>query len=202
MKKIYPILAIGAAIGILLAACDAEKIVPPVAQEKMYRVEALLVKDLLTDSASVYVNLTKSKVAYKGADVYLGMLPIDTISTGYFRRLGPNQITTDTSYILTIVDDTLLDTELIFTMPDSFEIDKRYRFFSGGEEAVAWTPSVNADEYILATVPPAAYDVAGYSAYVVSNQGTIPPETFLDSLTNKYVGTHMIYVAAFVGVRR
>ncbi len=199
MKKIYLILAIGAAVSILLAACNAEKVVPPVVQEKTYGVEAILVKDLLTDSASIFVTLTKSKTAYKGADVYLGPLPIDTTAYGYFRRFGPNQIFTDSSYMLTIVDDTLLDTELTITMPDSFEIDKRYRFFTGGEETVDWSPSVNADGFILATVPPAIYTIAGYSAYIDSDQGTIPPATFLDSLTNKYVGTHLIYVAAYIG---
>ncbi len=199
MKKIYLFLATCAAISIILAACSAEKIVPPVAKEKIYRVEATLVKDLLTDSASVFITLTKSKVAYKGADIFLGLLPIDTTAAGYFRRLGPNQILADSSYVLTIVDDTLLDTELTITMPDSLEIDKRYRFFSGGEESVAWTPSVTADGYILATVPPDIYDFAGYSAYVDADQGTIPPATFLDSLSQKIVGTHMIYVAAYIG---
>lgn len=199
MKKIYLFLAIGVAVSILLAACNAEKVVPPVVKEKMYGVDAILVKDLLTDSSSIFVALTKSNVIYRGADVSLGQLTIDTTSFGYFRRLGPNQIFTDSSYILTIVDGTLLDTEFTITMPDSFEINKRYRFFSGGEEAVDWTASANADGFILATVPPEIYNIAGYSAYIDSDRGTIPPATFLDSLSNKYVGTHLIYVAAYIG---
>lgn len=199
MKKIYLFLAIGAAISILLAACNAEKIVPPVTQEKTYRVEAVLVRDLATDSASVYVTLTKSKVAYRGADVYLGLLPIDTTSTGYFRRFGPNQILSDSSYVLTIVDDTLLDTKLTFTVPDSFVVDTHYRFFTGGEEAVVWSPSVNADGYVLATVPPNTALYTGYSAYVPTTSGTIPAGTFLDGLNNRIVGTHMIYVSAYIG---
>jgi hypothetical protein len=199
MKKIYLFLAIGAAISITLAACSADKIVPPVAKEKMYRVEAILVKDLHTDSASVFVTLTKSDAAYKGANVFFGLLPIDTVAAGYFRRFGPNQIYSDSSYVLTIVDDTLLDTEFTFTMPDSFVIDTRYRFFTGGEESVAWSPSVNADGYILATVPPDTANYDGYSAYVPTTTGTIPAATFLDGLNDRIVGTHMIYAAAYIG---
>ena len=84
-------------------------------------------------------------------------------------------------------------------MPDSFEINKHYRFFVGGEEEVTWTPSANADGFILATVPPEIYDLPGYSAYVSSDRGTIPPETFLDELSARISGTHMIYVAAYTG---
>lgn len=188
-----------AAIIVILAACDAEKVTPPQVEEKMYGVEAVLVRDLMGDSASVFVTLTKSKAAYRGADVYLGQVQIDTVASGYYRRFGVDQILPESSYVLTIVDDTMLNAQLTFTMPDSFEVDKHYRLFSGGEESVAWSPSVNADGYILATVPPDGVNDSGYAAYVNINQGTIPAATFLDSLSNKIVGTHMIYVAAYIG---
>lgn len=199
MKKIYIFLTMCAAISIILAACDAEKITPSQVEEKMYGVNAILVRDLMGDSASVFVTLTKSKAAYRGADVYLGQAQIDTVATGYYRRFGVNQILPDSSYVLTIVDDTMLNAQLTFTMPDSFEIDKHFRLFSGGEEEVIWSPSVNADGYILATVPPVGVNDSGYTAYVISDRGTIPAATFLDSLDNKIVGTHMIYAAAYIG---
>jgi hypothetical protein len=199
MKKMYIFLTMCAAISVILAACNAEKITPPQVVEKTYGVDAILVRDLMGDSASIFVTLTKSAAAYRGADVYLGQAQIDTIATGYYRRFGVDQIQPGSTYVLTVVDDTILDAQLTLTMPDSFEVDKHYRLFQGGEEEVLWSPSVNADGYILATVPPVGVNDSGYTAYVISDRGTIPAATFLDSLSNKIVGTHMIYVAAYIG---
>lgn len=199
MEKICTFFGILLAFGLFLAACDGEEAVTP-GDGPTYRVEAVLVKDLSTDSASIFVNLTKTDSVYRGADVALDSYALDTIAAGYFRHFGPATILADSSYTLTITDGTAYDTSFTIFLPDSFAINSpALRFFTGSPEPVSWSPSLTASGYILATQPPdtTAYD--GYEAFVATTSGTIPSEVFLDGLVDRIVGTHMIYVASYIG---
>jgi hypothetical protein len=198
MRKIYAITIPVLLAVAVLAGCSG-KITPPVTGST-YRVEALLVKKILPDSSAVFVTLKKNDAVYKGATVKIGGIILDTVSAGYVKNFTGSQFQFDSSYTLNIQDDDSLNLNLTLSLPDSFLINSpALRFFTGGAETVAWSASASADGFILATVPPdTAYADSAYKAYVATTQGEIPPETFLDGL-NRIVGTHMIYVAAYIG---
>jgi len=199
MEKICTFFGILLAFGLFLAACDGEQAVQP-DDGATYRVEAILVKTLANDSASIYVSLTKENTAYKGADIALDGIVLDTIAAGYFRKFGPATVLVDSSYTLTVTDGSALDTGFTIFLPHGFAIESpALRFFTGSPESVTWTPSVTASRYILATVPPDTVIYDGYEAYVGTTSGAIPPEAFKDEFDNRLVGTHMIYVAAYIG---
>ena len=197
MKKIYaiylPILLIAAVWG----GCSGD-ITPP-AGGSNYHVEAILVKKTLPDSAAFFMTLKKNNVVYKIASVRLSGIVIDTNQYGYVKHFAGAQFPVDSSYTLNIKDDSL-DVNLTLALSGGFAINSPgLRTFTGSAEPVSWTVSTNSDGYILATLPPDTtvyYDA--YEAYVSITQGTIPPEFFLDGL-NRIVGTHMIYVAAYIG---
>jgi hypothetical protein len=182
---------------VLLVACDSEPTKPPTT--RTYGVQALLQKNLSTDSAGVHVVLTRNGVTCKTATMTVAGLALDTTATGYMRRFGPTQIQANASYVLNIKDGDSLDVNLTISLPETFAIDKPgIRVFTGSAEPVSWSASVSAAGYVIATVPPnTAY--AGYSAYVAaSTNATIPPEAFLEG-QNRIPGYHEIYVAAYKG---
>ncbi len=197
MEKICTFFGILLVFGLFLAACDSEQGVQS-DNGAMYRAEAILVKSLATDSASIYVYLTKDSEVYKGASIALDGSALDTISSGYYKEFGPTAIGVDSSYTLSLADGSSLDTTFTIFVPDSFSIESPdLRFFIGNPESVAWTASLTADRYILATMPPDTITYDGYEAYVATTDGVIPSEVFLDGLIDRIVGTHMIFVAAY-----
>jgi len=200
MKKINAIYIPVLLIAAIWAGCSGD-VTPPVSGSN-YQVEAILVKKTIPDSAAFFMTLKKDNVVYKGAAVRLSGLAIDTNQYGYVRLFVGAQFKADTSYTLNIKDDSV-DVNLTLHLPGSFGIDSPgVRNFTGSAEPVSWTVSVGADGYILATRPPDPPDTLtvydAYEAYVATTQGAIPPEFFLDSLS-RIVGSHEIYVAAYIG---
>ena len=187
------------ALSMVFWACSGELNQPD--KGSNYRVEAMLTRDLSTDSAWIIVALTKNDLAYKGADVTIDSILLDTNSAGYFKKLGATNYPTGSTHTLNIQDVDTLDVDLTLRLPGSFVIDApSNRQFTGSPVPVQWLPSTGAAGYILATEPPVAdTSVHPYSAYVTITQGSIPPETFLYNDNSRIVGTHMIYVAAYTG---
>lgn len=197
MKKINAIYLPVLLMAAIWIGCEAD-ITPPESGSN-YQLEALLVKETIPDSAAFFMTLKKNDVVYKGASVKLAGIVIDTNQYGYVKYFAGSQFLPDSSYTLYIGDDSL-DANLTLSLPGNFSINSPgIRTFTGNAEPVSWTVSTGADGYILATLPPDTtqlYDA--YEAYVGTTQGAIPPEFFLDG-GNRIVGTHMIYVAAYIG---
>jgi len=199
MKKVYFAIITMIAAVLTLAACSGD---PPVRSSSgsTYRVDAMLLRQLLPDTAAIYVMLQKNGSDFFEADIHLSGKALDTGQGGYLRYFAAEEIPVDSVYRLHIVDGDSLDINLSIVLPDSFLIQSPdLRQFTGQAELIDWTAVPSADGYILATVPPDTDIVyAPFGAYVTETDETIPPGTFLDDQA-RIVGTHMIYVAAYTG---
>lgn len=184
---------------VLLATCGGEQ-KPTSTVTDTYRVEAVLYKNLDDGEANIDLCLIKNGVMYKGANITLDTIPLDTNVCGYTKRFSPSQVLVNSSYILNITDGSKLDLDIPILVPQSFSIvDVGFRNFTGSPEAVSWTASTNLDGYILATVPPdSAVTDDGYEEYVAVTNGSIPAETFSYN-QERIIGSHMIYVTAYSG---
>jgi hypothetical protein len=199
MKRISLILIIGLIAAILLIACDGETTRP--VGGKTYRVEAVLHKELLTGGAQLDLTLLRNGSYYKGADITLNGMEIDTCVCGYCRTFGAAQIFADSSYVLNIRDSAYLDIDLTLSLPGELSINSpAVRHYTGDPVSVEWSISQGNDGYILATRPPdSAITDDGYEAYVSGTGETIPPETFVLNISDRILGTHNIYVVSYIG---
>lgn len=166
-----------------------------------YVINAILVKNVGTDSARIDVLLTRNKDTITSAVVTLNNDTLETNSTGYYQNYGTGLVPVDTTYTLSIIDSTLLDRDISIRLAGTPVINSpTFRFYTGSAEAVSWTGGANADGFILATVPPDSASVdTGYSAYTALVSGTIPSSAFEQGINDRIIGMHMIYVAAYNG---
>jgi hypothetical protein len=199
MKKIYVISVMIFAAAFILAACSGDLTTPDTTST--YRVDAMLIKKLLPDSAAVFVTLQKNGSDYQEADIRLDGMILDTTFDGYVKYFGPFQLPSDSSFILNIRDGDSLDVDLTISIPEEFAIESpSVRHFTGSAESVSWSAAPSADGYILAAVPPeTTFIYETYEAYTDIPEGAIPPDAFLDGQGEKILGKHSIYVAAYIG---
>lgn len=184
-----------------MTGCGAELTNPTPVDGDSYTVEAVLIKSLETDSAFVEISLLKNGEAFAGANVSLATIDISGDSGSYYRAYGAGQILPGNSYLLVISDSTTQILSTNISLPGSIVINgPDLRNFTGDPETVAWSGSLGSSAYILATTPPAAFsDEAGYGEFTGSLSSTIPSETFVLNATDRIIGTHKIYVAAYTG---
>ncbi|MFH1699346.1 MAG: hypothetical protein ABIE07_02065 [Candidatus Zixiibacteriota bacterium] len=201
MKKIIKISWIFTAATILIAGCGGHLTNPGGGGGDSYAVEAVLVKSLETDSAFIEISLHKNNQVFTEATISLAGIAITSDSTHYYRAYGASQILAGNSYQLLISDSATQILSTNISLSGSMAINgPDVRNFTGGAEAVAWSGSLGSSGYILATTPPAAFsDLDGYGEFTGILSGTIPAETFMLNLTDRIVGTHLIYVAAYTG---
>jgi hypothetical protein len=201
MKKFIKISWIIATATIFIIGCGADLTKPDPVDEDSFSVEAVLVKNLETDSAFVEISLLKNNQALASASVTLAGLEISGDSGSYSRAYGPGPISAGNSYLLVISDSTAQILSTNITLPGSVVINgPDIRNFTGDPEAVAWSGSSGSSDFILATTPPAAFsDENGYGEFTGNLSSTIPSETFVLISTDRMLGTHMIYVAAYTG---
>ncbi len=199
MKKILSLFIPALLPVVLMVACEGDLTRP--GQTATYRVETMLVKRLPTGAAHLDLTFIRNGSYYKKADITLAGIALDTSVCGYCKDFTPAQIAVDSCYILNIKDSTFLNINLTISLPGAFSIDgPSLRNFIGNAEPVAWTISDGTDGYILATKPPESAGTSdGYEDYVSGITGAIPPETFILNINDRIVGTHMIYVASYIG---
>lgn len=198
MKRIIITFVLCSLISALLISCEGEGTSPVMVNN--YRVEAILYKEILTGNAHVDMVLKKNGDYYNLAAATLDGIALDTVFCAYSKNFG-SAIKPDSSYILNIVDSSYLSINLTITIPAAFAINSpAIRNFTGDPVAVEWTLSDNNDGYIMATSPPdSALTDEGYETYVTGITGTIPSGTFEYNPTNRILGTHKIFVAAYSG---
>ncbi|MEE9443341.1 MAG: hypothetical protein V3V99_11820 [candidate division Zixibacteria bacterium] len=201
MKKIFKISWIIVAATVLMTGCGGDLTNPGSGDEDSYTVAAVLTKSLETDSAFIEISLLKNNQVFTEANVTLASIEISSNTVRYYRAYGPDTILVGNSYQLQISDSTTQILSTNITLPGSVTINgPDIRNYTGGAEAVAWSGSSGSSGYILATTPPAAFsDLDGYGEFTGNLSGSIPSETFMLNLTDRIVGTHMIYVAAYTG---
>ena len=171
--------------------------------ETTYSVQATLVKDLADGTAQIDIVLNKNGSLYKNAVITLAGYQVDTSINGYSHTFTTGQIATGSSNILTITDSIFLDVTYTIDLPGTLAIDMpelpANRLYSGGAVTVEWTISSGTDGYILATTTPSGSSTDdGYEVYLFGFAAAIPTDGFIFN-QQTIVGTHMVYVAAYIG---
>jgi hypothetical protein len=109
---------------------------------------------------------------------------------------------------LVVGDGSRFVDSLPFSTVDTFSITDQidpanHQLQGAGQVSLAWTAAANASGYVIAAVKAEdAYTGKGYSApaATVGTSGTIPPEAFLDPISqNPDTGLYNIYVYAYSG---
>jgi hypothetical protein len=204
MKKIYQISILIPLMIAILSACSGD-LNPPQPEGSEYRVEAILLKKLYPQGVSVFVKLEKDLEKYTGADIFLEGDQLAINDSGYFGYYLSEEFPSDSDYILTIEDDSVI-MPLVIHLPGSFVIQSPdVRYFTGQPIPVSWTAAPTADGYIVATQPPdtvvagtTGVVIEGFSTYWATTQMSIPSEAFLVG-DYRIPGLHFIHVAAFHG---
>lgn len=201
MKKTFAIIPVLLIAVFWLSACEEAPNSPDGIVN--YKIEAILVKYLSSNTARIDVALTKNGDLYNMAEISLAGFRVITCSDRYCLVFGTDVIKSDTSYTLSITDSTTLDIDLTLTVPGDLTAEVTdlppNRIYSGGSVNVDWTVSSGTDGYILATIPPDTIAAdSGYEAYVSGTSGAIPPEALnFNQLLMR--GRHDVYTVAFTG---
>ncbi len=175
-----------------------------------YRMEGVLVKDIIRNTSTVSVDFRRNDSALNSAVVTYGE---DTLTYGnrlYGLALTPVGLLPFGEDTLEVIDSTRLDVKFAGVMADTFSIasvlpDRREKL-AFETVSLSWTGADSAEGYIMAAVKKGqAYMERGYSQYVSSQ---VTSETFnaqaftVDNVPTNEIdpGWYYLFIYAYTGI--
>ena len=173
-----------------------------------YRVEGVFVKDFNLHNCRAQAEFWRNDSSIADAAVIFGGHDLTFGEDSYELEITPEGSIPAGAYVLSVKDSLYFAETFASAVTGLFEIeisDPASRVNNGGGQvSVDWSGSVDADGYILATVPRyLAYAGEGHSQWVTSQvtAGTIPPDAFrMQDGLNPDTGWYFVYVYAYDGV--
>jgi hypothetical protein len=209
-----PVRNVSIVAGLLLLAvylgCDSYPSKSTPVLPNIYRLEGVLVKDIIRNTSTIKIDFQRNDSALNSAVVAYGE---DTLTYGsqlYTLAMTPAGLLPFGEDTLKVVDSTRLDVKFVGIMADTFSIasvvpDRREKL-SFETVSLSWTGADSAEGYIIAAVKKGrAYMEEGYSQYV-SSQAT--SETFnaqaftVDNVPTSETdpGWYYLFVYAYTGI--
>ena len=179
-----------------------------------YRVEGTYVQDVDSDNAHAVARLfrndtTQTSGSVRIANVVLGFF-VDyfDVDSAFQAVVHPAATLAGDDVYLVVSDGSRITDSFPYSVVDTFSITDQidpanHQLQGAGQVSLAWTSAANAEGYVVAAVKADdAYTGTGYSALAatVGTSGTIPPEAFLDPVSQEPdTGLYNIYVYAYQG---
>lgn len=200
MKRIIALLISSSLAALILSGCSGN-LTTSSTSGSTYRLDAILVKDMLTENARIDVSLEKNGSTYTGADsVKLSTFKLLKGTSSYYRDLAADLILPAHTYTLSIYDANLYYSAAI-TVPGAFTFSvtapANHQPYVSGAVSVEWSVSAYANGYILATVPPSG--ALASSSYITGQSASIPATYFQYSGSPTTDSVFHIYMGAYWG---
>ncbi|MDH4157135.1 MAG: hypothetical protein OEW00_07660 [candidate division Zixibacteria bacterium] len=194
----------------IYVACDSypSNIIPVL--PNTYRVEGVLVKDIIRNTSTIRLYYQRSDSAVNSAEVTYGLDTLICDDSLYGLAMTPAGLLRFGEDTLQVVDETLLDFKFVGIVADTFSIESvvpdRREKLSFETVSLSWTGADSAEGYIMAAVKKGrAYMEKGYSQYVSSQ---VTSETFnaqaftVDNVPTNEIdpGWYYLFIYTYTGI--
>lgn len=176
-----------------------------------YQLNGVAVRDMNSNVEQVFVSFKRDTLAFDSALIKFDNVVLTSLGQGYYRAQTPAiSLKANISYTISVsYPKDNLDFSMPVIVPDTFSIDSSSldaleRLYRGGKNSaisIEWSPSLNAEGYMVAAIPQDPNAPNYYSAAILGDAvlgATIPPTGFYDPNADTLVtGLYLLYAASY-----